>query len=79
MFLGARIHPTIMTVKEKQQYTSTHLIGALETFRAAADQHSSYQLYLVAKGLLNLTMALQNVADRLVVIETHLDLSDDDA
>jgi hypothetical protein len=68
-----------MRVKEKQHYTSTHLIDALETFRTAADQHNSYQLDLIAKGLLSLTMALQNVDDRIVVIEQHLDLAEEDA
>ena len=66
-----------MTITEKQQYTSTHLVDALETFRAAADQHSSQQLDLIAKGLLSLTMALQNVDDRLVGIEQHLDVAED--
>lgn len=69
-----------MTTKEKQAYTATHLIDALQAFQEAKKEagNTSYQIDKIAAGLLGLTMALQNIEDRLVDAEAHLDISDTD-
>lgn len=66
-----------MTSKGKQDYTSTYLISALEAFRDAANRHgnTNHQIDKIASGLLNLTMALQNLDDRFVAVEEQLDVT----
>ena len=62
----------------KRDHTNTHLIDALKQFGEAhaSTGDSPRQIDNLASGLLSLTMALQNINERMIDIEKALDVPD---